>query len=386
MFDFGLDRRQWLQGMAGASLISTAWAQKNAAPHPAEFAHPTWAEFSRQFIQADGRVIADDGNQANTYSEGQSYALFFALVANDRTQFDRLLKWTRDNLSQGDLGSHLPGWLWGRNEQGQWGLLDSNSASDADLWIAYVLIHAGRLWRYRPYLEQGRALSKLILRKESADLPGLGWSLLPGPAGFVEQAGQRWRLNPSYVPLQLLQSFAVEMPEDPWAAMAAASLEMLVRSAPKGFSPDWTIYDRQKGFLPDNDGKKKGVGSYDAIRTYLWAGMLHPQAVGRDPLLRVLMPMATMVSREGVPPEHIHPVSLKVEGTGPSGFSAALLPFLQAQGAEAAVQAQRKRLKDQPLRPTAYYEQCLSMFAISWMRGEYRFDAKGQLVVPWFQR
>ena len=32
-------------------------------------------------------------------SEGQSYGLFFALVADQRTQFDTLLKWTSDNLA-----------------------------------------------------------------------------------------------------------------------------------------------------------------------------------------------------------------------------------------------------------------------------------------------
>lgn len=242
------------------------------------------------------------------------------------------------------------------------------------------------MWRYRPYTAQGQALAQLILLKETAELPGLGLSLLPGAVGFVQQEGKRWRLNPSYVPMQLLQALAHEMPSSRWQAVADASLDMLVRSAPKGFSPDWTVYDHKDGFLPDHDGEKKGQGSYDAIRTYLWAGMLHPQAAGRDRLLKAFAPMAAMVERDGVPPEHIHPLTLQVNGIGPSGFSAALLPFLQAQRANSALATQRKRLQTQPLRPTAYYEQCLSMFAISWMRGEYSFNARGQLQVPWQPR
>jgi endoglucanase len=39
--------------------------------------------------------------------------LFFALVANDRAQFERLLSWTQNNLANGDLRAQQPAWLWG---------------------------------------------------------------------------------------------------------------------------------------------------------------------------------------------------------------------------------------------------------------------------------
>jgi len=48
-----------------------------------------WESFRRHAIQSDGRVIerrADDG----TTSETQAYGLSFALVADDRAQFERL--------------------------------------------------------------------------------------------------------------------------------------------------------------------------------------------------------------------------------------------------------------------------------------------------------
>ncbi len=42
----------------------------------------------------------------------------------------------RTTPAEGDLKQHLPGWLWGKKDDEQWTLLDSNSASDSDLWIA----------------------------------------------------------------------------------------------------------------------------------------------------------------------------------------------------------------------------------------------------------
>lgn len=378
-----LHRRHWLQWVGASAALSAVPGSQAASSTAVE---ASWPRFAQQFMQADGRVVSDDGKLSLTYSEGQSYALFFALVANDRRRFDTLLHWTRDNLSQGDLGQHLPAWLWGRQDDGAWGVIDSNSASDADLWIAYTLLQAGRLWRYRPYTAQGRTLAALIWQKEVAQLPGLGPSLLPGAQGFVQQPGQRWRLNPSYLPLQVLQALALEMQEPGWQQLADASLDLLVRSAPAGISPDWTLYDSQLGFLTDEtDTEAQGRGGYNAIRTYLWAGMLHPQAPGRAQLLRTLAPMAAIVERDQAPPEYIHPRTLEIIGPGPSGFSAAMMPFLQAQGASRALDAQRQRLQAQPLRPTAYYEQCLALFGQGWMRKDYAFTPQGQLQLPWYK-
>ena len=73
-----------------------------------------------------------------TVSEGQSYALFFALVAQDQKAFDAILNWTENNLSAGDMGKQLPAWIWGKKGE-SWGVIDANSASDAHLWIAYAL-------------------------------------------------------------------------------------------------------------------------------------------------------------------------------------------------------------------------------------------------------
>ena len=53
-----------------------------------------WSAYSARFIDGQGRVI-DRSSGDRTTSEGQAYAMFFALVGNDRASFDRLLEWTQ---------------------------------------------------------------------------------------------------------------------------------------------------------------------------------------------------------------------------------------------------------------------------------------------------
>ncbi|MCL7707978.1 glycosyl hydrolase family 8, partial [Enterobacter kobei] len=88
-----------------------------------------------------------------------------------------------NNLAEGDLKQHLPGWLWGKKDDEQWTLLDSNSASDSDLWIAWALLEAGRLWQQPQYTETGKALLARIVAEETVAVPGLGTMLLPGKVG-----------------------------------------------------------------------------------------------------------------------------------------------------------------------------------------------------------
>src|SRR5699024_4833853 len=106
---------------------------------------PEWQAFRRDLIRPEGRVVDLSDSRHITTSEGQSYALFFALVDNDPVLFRQLLRWTERNLSEGDLTAKLPAWLWGRDTSGNWGVLDDNTASDSNLWIAYSLLEAGRL-------------------------------------------------------------------------------------------------------------------------------------------------------------------------------------------------------------------------------------------------
>ena len=60
------------------------------AASPCDASWPLWNRYAQTFIAGDGRVIDRSAGDRST-SEGQAYALFFSLVANDRALFQRLL-------------------------------------------------------------------------------------------------------------------------------------------------------------------------------------------------------------------------------------------------------------------------------------------------------
>ena len=340
---------------------------------------PQWTAFKHNFVSADGRVIDHSSAHQHTVSEGQAYAMFFALVAGDEKTFARLLRWTEDNLAQGDLSAHLPAWQWGRRDDASWGVIDANPASDADVFIAYVLGEAARLWQQRYYRILSKLIGARILREEVQDVPGLGPTLLPAPVGFV--AANTWRLNPSYSPPMLLRGLARLHPEQAWASLLPSTQRVLREPATLGFAPDWTLW-RDGAFHADQ--KTRGIGSYDAIRVYLWAGMLDAEDPDRAALLHALRPMADNTAKLGAPPEKIDTVRGSHENLGPSGFSAALLPMLGVLELREALNAQLARLEhsaDQDARN--YYDQVLRLFGQGWQQGRYRFDAQGQLTLRW---
>lgn len=369
--------RIWLIGLAmlvsGSATASTcAW--------------PDWVHFKQSMLSADGRVIDSSSPQQVTVSEGQAYALFFALVANDRATFDKVLNWTQNNLAQGDLTRHLPAWQWGRLDSkgsATWGVLDTNAASDADLWIAYTLLEAGRLWQERSYTALGTVLARTILDKETAMLPGLGRTVLPGPVGFHPKE-DTWRLNPSYVPLQVMQHLAHALPEQAeWNAVLGTSQRLVIETAPHGFSPDWVIYQRDKGFLPDQ--ATKAESAYNAIRVYLWAGTLAPDASSRMSALTSFKPLADFVAAHGYPPERVDTqTGIAESNAGNAGFSAAVAPFLAALGRPELAQAQVQRARALAQKePLGYYSQVLALFGLGYLDGLYRFDQSGAVVPAW---
>ncbi len=335
---------------------------------------PEWLDFKRLYISDDGRVVDSSSPNKITTSEGQSYALFFALIANDRVMFDKLVRWTENNLAAGDLGAQIPAWLWGKNPQKQWTILDPNSASDADQWIAYALLEAGRLWKNQHYEALGTQLLRRILKEEVADIPGIGKMVLPGKMGFVH--GDNWRLNPSYLPPQVLARFVSLSSE--WKDIEQNSLHFLVDSSPKGYSPDWIIWNKSAGWQPDQE--QPNIGSYNAIRVYLWIGMLADELGYKKELTQHFLPMVQLTRQQGTPPEQINTVTGIYSGKGPIGFSAALLPLMADSP---ALKVQRLRVDKSPIIPGDYYNAVLRLFGQGWDQHHYRFNPQGELIPEW---
>ena len=380
-----------LAGAASASPSALAAAATAAAAPPKCQPATDWTACAARHIQPDGRVIDFNTPQQQSTSEGQSYGLFFALVHNDRDIFARVLAWTESNLAGGSLAKQLPAWQWGRKPEGGWGVLDPNAASDADLWIAYALMEAGRLWNDARYRTLGRNVLALVVRDEVVALPGLGRMLLPWPKSVA--TAPLWRLNPSYMPLQLLRYFQQADPTGPWQEVTDNTLRMFGAVTPRGFAPDWCAWSQDaRAFVADPI--KGATGSYDAIRVYLWAGMLSDKDPARKMLLLALRgPRQLLADRQPVP-ESVDTASGAVRGMGPVGFSGALLPYLKALGDTDALATQVARVpgggastSTPPATPAPaplpYYEQCLLVFGQAWLDGRYEFGRNGQLQTSW---
>jgi endoglucanase len=344
---------------------------------------PAWNSFRTKFVSDEGRVVDRSLPQHVTTSEGQAYALMFALIANDRASFDLILRWTENNLASGDLTSQLPAWNWGKRPEGGWGVIDSNAATDADLWIAYALNEAGRLWKTPKYSALAELLAARILREEAAEIPGLGLALLPGPKGFHPD-DVTWRFNPSYLPIQIVRRFAVIYPDSGWKKIADTSLAIIVNSAPSGFVQEWTDYEAGKGFLVDSSAAPPGAG-FNAIRVYLWSGMLDSRDPAFPVLLKKLAPMVHHVASNGTLLREINTPGGTIRESASAGFSSALLPFLKASNHSASLHQQKQRIVAlAPLERTDnYYDQVLTLFGLGWLDGLYKFDRNGVFKPRW---
>lgn len=372
-------------GVSAVLLASGAANVANAAQCPADW--NAYRTFVERFVQADGRVIDYSTPAQQTTSEGQSYAMFFALVANDRATFDRLLNWTRTNLAGNQFDAQnmrLPAWQWGRKPDGSYGVLDPNSASDSDVWIAYDLLQAGRLWKDPVYTKLGQALAAQIAKQEVVDLPNLGPMLLPGPIGF--KTGDVTRLNPSYLPLPVLRALAHEVPGGPWARIADNAYKLVKTTSPHGYAPDWAAYKDGQFVV---DPKNGDTGSYDAIRVYLWAGLAAPADPLAKPWLNALGGMRQSIAQTGVPPERVASTTGAPTGDGPLSYWAALAPYFKALGDERGLGLARTHLAalDAPPqgagRDPVYYDRVLGLFGTGFIDGRYRFDDAGRLVPSW---
>ncbi len=366
--------RPWPAWLAGFVLLLTApglWALT---------AWPAWDAFAASYVQDDGRVV-DWTTEARTVSEGQAYALFFALVAGDRARFERILDWTATHLARGDLAQHLPAWLWGRDEHERWRVLDENPASDADLWLSYTLLEAGRLWSRPLWTRLGLAMLDQIAAREVRSA-GPHRVLMPAPQGFISDQGLR--LNPSYWPPFQFAYFAAVQPDGPWQQLLDDYQYFLPDLSPGGRVPDWFVLTE---YGPRLDLESGGQGGYDAIRVYLWAAFGPAELPAAQALRRELRPFADLVHAIGRPPERWYPDGRAPHGVAPPGYDAALAPFFDAVGAPGLAQAARQRVAQARVGdllgvPARYYDQVLALFGEGFSEHRFGFGHDGRLELP----
>jgi endoglucanase len=260
-----------------AALASLACAgPARAVGRPAAFGSE-WFQFQARFLLPDGRVV-DTGNGGVSHSEGQGWGMLFALAADDRPGFERILGWTRRVLRR--PGDNLHAWRF-RPDQAL-PVDDPNNATDGDLCIAWALLDAGTRWDIPEYRELGTAIARDILRLLVRRV-GAYSVLLPGARGFELLEGTI--INPSYYVFPAFAALARAVPDPAWVRLAADGLMLLrnCRFGRWGLPPDWVVLGRADGglTLPGNWPPRF---SFDAVRVPLylaWAGLGSEPALDR---------------------------------------------------------------------------------------------------------
>ncbi|MCC6621466.1 MAG: cellulase [Deltaproteobacteria bacterium] len=343
-------------------------------------AWPLWEAYKREFIAPDGRVM--DHLAKHSTSEGQAYAMFHALVARDEATFRKVLGWAERHLARGDLGRTLPAWRWADGK-----VTDKNPASDADLWMAYALVHAASAFGDDRLAAKGGRLLALIEAREVEDLPGLGPMMLPGPVGFALPGG-KWRLNPSYLPIQLLRWAARTDPDGPWGGIVESTLRLADAGTPGRVWPDWIAWN---GSAFEPDPVSGAIGSYDAIRAYLWPALLHADDPARGALLARGTRLLEATRALGLTPDRMDTRKVAdlaeavLSPNSPVGFRAIASVYARALGDDTTADALARGIaaerRDSGLygEPAFYYDQNLLLFATGFVEGRYRFRADGGL-------
>lgn len=228
-----------------------------------------WEEFKRRHIR-EGRVV--DSYSKLTHSEGQGYALLFAVWAGDEPTFKQLWAFTRLLRRPDGLFS----WKWERGR-----VTDPNNATDAEIYIAWALIEAARVFS-STYLGEAQSILT-ALRPLRRDTPH-GPVLLPGVEGFIEREGERQVVivNPSYWIFPAFSEFGSLTGDPFWASLTATGLRLLDYGyfGRHRLPPDWLRLTDPLTVQP----RPKPTFGYDAIRVPLflaWGGHLEHPAISR---------------------------------------------------------------------------------------------------------
>ncbi|WP_408887841.1 glycosyl hydrolase family 8 [Roseococcus pinisoli] len=253
---------------AAAGMLPLVASPASAANHRAS--RIEWDHFKIRFMSREGRVI-DNMNGDISHSEGQGFAMLLAVRFDDRETFDRLLAWTRGNLSR--PADSLYAWCFRPGEPGgRPG--DRNTATDGDLMIAWALAEAADRWGQPVFRAMAVATARDILARMVVQV-GDRQYLLPGSEGFLDHG--TLINNPSYYIYPAFQALRSVVPSPLWGQLEATGLYLsrVARYGRHQLVADWVVLSRDGSGQPAMAPSRPGRFSYDACRVPLylvWGG------------------------------------------------------------------------------------------------------------------
>lgn len=217
--------------------------------------------YKKNFMSKDGRIIDYDKNNITT-SEGQSYIMLRSLVMDDKPTFDLTYNWAKNNLARKD---HLFSWLWGENSKGEYKLLDENSATDADVDIAFALLLAYEKWHESRYLQDAQEIIHSIWDNETRRVDS-HLILMPGAN---QNKDDKIEINPSYFAPYEFRFFQKYDEMHDWNCLIDSSyyyLNLVMAKTDTHLPPNWFLLEN--GQIVLEDGVKSDF-SYDAVRVFV---------------------------------------------------------------------------------------------------------------------
>lgn len=278
--------------------------------------------YKKAFMSKEGRIINYDKNNITT-SEEQSYMLLQSLIMNDRKTFDLVYKWTKNNLQRKD---NLFSWLWGENSNGEYRILDENSASNADVDIAFALLLASEKFNRAQYSQEAIPIMKSIWYKETRRI-GRYLVLMPGSG---QASGKKIEINPSYFSPYAFKYFQKYDNLHDWNRVVDSSyyyLDSIMSKTRTGLPPNW--FSIHKGLIVLEKSPKSDF-SYDAVRVFAKIYMDYTQT-GERRAIPILERIGFLANKWNVN-SNIY-VNYKANGhladkTVPPGFVSILLPAI----------------------------------------------------------
>lgn len=254
----------------------------------------------RHLEESTGRTIDHQAGGITT-SEGQSYTMMRAVWMDDRETFAQSWQWTKDNLQRDD---RLMAWKFGERSDGSFGVQEQvgggNSATDADVDIAFALLMAYSRWKDDAYLYDALPLIEAIWLKSVVYVQGEPVLV----ANDLERLDVTEVLvNPSYFAPYAYRVFAQVHPERDWsglvdnsyALLAELQQEPLDAGQAAGLPPNWVSMNRLTGEFRAPDGDLTTRFGYDALRTP-WRLALDHRWHG-DPRARTLLEGQDLLAR-----------------------------------------------------------------------------------------
>ncbi|MCT4715715.1 glycosyl hydrolase family 8 [Enterobacteriaceae bacterium H18W14] len=234
-----------------------------------------WESYKTRFLMADGRII-DTGNNSISHTEGQGFAMMMAVRNNDHASFDKIWRWTQQNLKNPDNGL----FYWRYNPVAAQPVADKNNATDGDTFIAWALLKAGDLWHDDSYLKASDAITRALVEHNVINFGGYR-VMLPGAKGF--NLNSYVNLNPSYFVFPAWQDFANRSHLTVWRDLINDGQKLLgkMRFGNPQLPADWVSLYADGHVVPAKEWPARF--SYDAIRVPLYVKWFTPASPLLEP-------------------------------------------------------------------------------------------------------